>query len=96
MIKHIVTWNIKEENKEENMKEMKRRLEDLKGKIEEIVDIEVGININKSEAKKDIVLLSEFKSLKDLDIYQNHPLHLEVGKFVKEIAIDRNVVDYEV
>lgn len=96
MIKHIVTWNIKEENKEENMKEMKRRLEDLKGKIEEIVDIEVGININKSDAKKDIVLLSEFKSLKDLDIYQNHPLHLEVGKFVKEIAIDRNVVDYEV
>lgn len=96
MIKHIVTWNIKEENKEENMKEMKRMLESLKGKIEEIVDIEVGININKSDAKKDIVLISEFKSLKDLDIYQNHPLHLEVGKFVKEIAIDRNVVDYEV
>ncbi|WP_194190891.1 Dabb family protein [Clostridium chrysemydis] len=96
MIKHIVTWNIKEENKEENMKEMKRMLESLKGKIEEIVDIEVGININKSDAKKDIVLFSEFKSLKDLDIYQNHPLHLEVGKFVKEIAIDRNVVDYEV
>lgn len=96
MIKHIVMWNIKEENKEENMKEMKKRLEDLNGKIEEIVNIEVGINNNTSDSKMDIVLFSEFKTLEDLNTYQKHPLHLEVGKFVKEIVTDRKVVDYEV
>ena len=95
MIKHIVMWNLKEENKLENAKKLKASLEDLKEEINEIKEIEVGININNSDASMDVVLYSVFNTLEDLDIYQNHPKHLKVKEFVKNISIDRNVVDFE-
>ena len=60
MIKHIVMWKLKDEaegnSKDENAKIIKNSLEDLKGKINEIVDIEVGIDVNKSEQAYDVVL----------------------------------------
>ena len=34
MVRHIVMWNLKEENKEANAAEIKRALENLNGKIE--------------------------------------------------------------
>ena len=50
MIKHIVMWKLKDEaegnSKDENAKIIKNSLEDLKGKINEIVDIEVVIDVN--------------------------------------------------
>ncbi|MEJ6950798.1 Dabb family protein [Natronospora cellulosivora (SeqCode)] len=96
MIKHIVMWKLAEENKKENLDKMKKVLEDLKDKIEEIVEIEAGIDINGSEAAYDITLYSSFKSEEDLDTYQKHPDHLKAAEFVKKVAIDRAVVDYEV
>ena len=60
MIKHIVMWKLKDEaegnSKAENAKIIKNSLEDLKGKINEIVNIEVGIDVNKSEQAYDVVL----------------------------------------
>lgn len=96
MIKHIVMWNLKEENRMKNAKKLKVLLEDLKKDIKEINEIEVGINLNNSNASMDVILYSVFNNLDDLDIYQNHPKHLKVKKFVKEIATDRKVVDYEI
>ena len=50
MIKHIVTWKLKEEaegnTKVENAKKIKEILEALDGKIETLKAIEVGINFN--------------------------------------------------
>ena len=60
MIKHIVMWKLKDEaegnSKAENAKIIKNSLEYLKGKINEIVNIEVGIDVNKSEQAYDVVL----------------------------------------
>ncbi|MDQ0149727.1 Dabb family protein [Eubacterium multiforme] len=95
MIKHIVMWNLKEENKLENAKKLKASLEGLKEEINEIKEIEVGININNSDASMDVILYSVFNTLEDLDIYQNHPKHLKVKEFVKNISTDRKVVDFE-
>ncbi|WP_297439556.1 Dabb family protein, partial [uncultured Clostridium sp.] len=80
MIKHIVMWTVKEENRIENMQKMKRDLEALKSEIKEIVEIEVGIDINRSQAAYDLVLYSTFKSLEDLNAYQVHPKHQAVAK----------------
>ena len=99
MIIHIVNWklkdNIEEIEKINNAKLVKEKLEALKGKITELVKIEVGINFNESEAAFDLVLYSEFKTKKDLDSYQNHPEHLKVAAFVKSVVEKRVVVDYE-
>ena len=54
MVKHIVMWKLKEEaegkTKKENAEIIKSSLESLKNKISEIVEIEVGINWNDSDA----------------------------------------------
>ena len=100
MIKHIVMWKLKDEaegnSKEENAKIIKNSIEDLKEKINEIVDIEVGIDVNKSDQAYDVVLYSTFNSLEDLDSYQKNPDHVKASSFVKKVASSRVVVDYEV
>ena len=87
-------WKIKEENKKESAMKIKTDLEDLKGKIAEIVDIEVGIDIDAIEKNYDVILVSTFKSEEDLNAYQVHPMHVEAAKFVKSVAISRVAVDY--
>jgi phenylalanyl-tRNA synthetase alpha subunit len=93
-------WKLKESaegnNKLENAKIIKDKLEALRDRIEEIISIEVGIDINKSEQAYDVVLYSEFANMEDLNIYQNHPEHLEAGKFIGKVKTERVVVDYEI
>ncbi len=100
MIKHIVMWRLKGfangASKEENAQKLTSYLESLKGKINEIKHIEVGININDSDAASDVVLYSEFDSIYDLEFYQKHPEHQKIVGFVNEVRSKRSVVDYEV
>jgi len=100
MIKHIVIFKLKDQaegcTKEENAVKIKSILDSLPGKIEQIRDYEVGIDINKSERAFDIALYSSFDSLEDLQIYAKHPAHLEVVDFIMKVRIEGKVVDYEV
>jgi len=100
MVKHIVMWRLKDfangASKEENARKLKIYLESLRDKISEIKYIEVGINVNSSEAASDVVLYSEFDSLDTLDAYQKHPEHIKIAGFVNEVRSERRVVDYEV
>ncbi len=99
MIKHIVFWKLKEEahgnNKETNARIIKEKLEDLKGKIEGLINIEVGIDFL-GNGNYDVALYSEVESREALQAYQNHPLHQAVLPFVREAVTDRKAVDYEV
>ncbi|WP_300347857.1 Dabb family protein [Clostridium sp.] len=99
MIKHIVMWKLQDEvqgkTKAENAKIIKESLEGLKDKVETLIDIEVGINLNKSEQAYDVVLYSTFNSLEGLEKYQKHPEHLKVATFVRSVVKSRVVVDYE-
>ena len=60
MVRHIVMWNLREENKEQNAAEIKRALEDLNGKIEGLIRLEVNRGYN--EKGFDLCLYSEFES----------------------------------
>lgn len=100
MIKHIVFWRLKDNargrSKTDNSRELKTVLEGLKDKIGAINKIEVGININNSDAAYDVALYSEFDSREDLETYQKHPEHVKVVGLVNEIREARAVVDYEI
>lgn len=100
MIKHIVMWKLKgfAEGKEkaENAKIIKEKLEGLKGVVEQIKFIEVGIDLNKSAQAYDVVLYSEFESMETLDEYQNDPEHLKAAEFIGKVRMERVVVDYEI
>ena len=100
MIKHVVMWRLRDQAdgaaRADNARTMKRRLEALKEPIHEIKHLEVGLNMKDSERAADVVLLAEFESREDLVIYSNHPAHQAVVAFIREIASETRVVDYEV
>ncbi|MFR9165921.1 MAG: Dabb family protein [Dysgonomonas sp.] len=99
MVKHIVLWKLKEEahgnDKASNAKQIKKKLENLRGKINGLISIEVGIDFF-GEGNYDVSLFVEVLSRDTLNAYQNHPLHQAVLPFIKEAASDRVAVDYEI
>jgi hypothetical protein len=99
LLKHIVMWEFKDKalgkNKIENILKAKKMIEGLKGVIPDIVDLELGINKEGSTGSYDLVLYSVFKDISGLDSYQNHPEHLEIVGFMKEVINKRACVDYE-
>lgn len=99
MIKHIVMWKIKEShegmNKDELMDKIKQDLEGLKSAIPEIKTMEIGRNSNELPTSFDIALYSEFESQEDLDTYKEHPEHVKVAQFIRQVTTDAVVVDYE-
>lgn len=92
-------WKLKEEahgnNKAANAGQIKEKLEDLKGKIDGLIDIEVGIDFL-GGTNFDVVLYSELRDKESLDFYQNHPLHQALLPFIREAVTARQAVDYEI
>ena len=97
MIKHIVMWKMADiEDKNQRAADIKTQLELLKDKIDVLIDIQVGINFNESDAASDVVLVSTFASKEDLETYQEHPAHKAVGAdYVRPYVKERRVADYE-
>ena len=98
MIKHIVMWSLKEEyngqTKNTIANELKTRLLDLENKIPQLKSIAVGINEIHFDRNHDVVLITEFNSFDDLAIYANHPDHLKLVEFVKQISTARAAIDF--
>lgn len=99
MVKHVVCWKLKSEvngkSKLQNALEAKERLESLREVIDEIRYIHVGINApGTPEGNWDLILESEFTTLRDLEAYAVHPEHLKVVEFIKQITEARICVDY--
>ena len=91
MIKHIVLFKVNDKSQIEKAKEL---ILGLKKDIPEIIDIEVFSDIGYDKSANDFGLITTLKDKNDLDIYAKHPKHLEVIKFIKTIAIQRNAIDY--
>jgi len=93
MVKHIVTWKLKDKAAAPVLKE---RLEALNGRIPGLLHLEVGIDFLESEQSADLVLVAELESHEALDAYQQHTEHQAVVPRVKAAAVSRTVVDYEI
>jgi len=96
MIKHIVLFKFKNEDKKNFMKQAKQELENLVDKIDELKGMEIGINLLADDTMPDLSLTSTFENQEGLKIYATHPEHLKVVDLIKPMAIGRWVVDYEV
>ena len=93
MVKHIVMWTLHDKK---DALEVKNTLEALKDKVPSILEIEVGIDFNQSEASADVVLYSTFENSAGLEAYQAHPDHQAVLPMMKRVTSSRKVVDYEI
>jgi len=93
MIKHIVFFKL-EDNSETNKEAIKARIMGMKGKIDLLKHIEVGVNFSPEERAFDLALVTDFETKEDLQAYAIHPLHVEVVTFLKSINTVTKVVDY--
>ncbi|MCD6355585.1 MAG: Dabb family protein [Prolixibacteraceae bacterium] len=97
MINHVVLFKLKEypvEEKKKIIAELKASLEALKEKIDEVKYLEVGVNFELEAKSYDMVLITHFNNLEELNHYRIHPEHIKVVKQIGEITSARAAVDY--
>lgn len=95
MLKHIVMFKMKaEEDAQQKAHELKEKLDALPGLIEEIKAFEIGLNFSDSPSAYDAVLISAFDNEEALNRYRQHPGHVKVLEFIKEVVASTAVVDY--
>ncbi|MCW3490951.1 Dabb family protein [Dethiobacter alkaliphilus] len=95
MLKHIVLFKLKEDD-EKNRTHVKNVLLEMKGKIPELTDFEVGLDVVGADYSFDVAFVARFPSRQELEGYREHPLHKEVSRYVKSLSEDYVKVDYEI
>ena len=93
MVRHIVFMKFPDFSVAQTAKE---KLLSMKEHIEELVDIEVGIDFSRSERSFDLALVTTFKTKEDLEKYRIHPYHQEIVAWLKANDTETKVVDYEI
>ena len=94
MITHIVLFKLKDESAE-SIEKARNTLMDMKGRIPGLKDIEVGIDITNSDRSYDLALITKFDSVKDLDAYQTHPIHVKVAEYIVSVRASTVTVDFK-
>lgn len=84
MIVNNLLLKLKERNKETIIK-AKDELLSLKGKIEVLRDLQVEVNIRHGGSSYDLMLITKFDSMDDLEAYLIHPVHVEVSKYIGSV-----------
>ena len=98
MFKHIVMWKVNENDsgrtKVDNAEAVKSSLERLPSLIPQIESYEVGINLQDGDRSFDVVLISEFSSQKNFEIYRSNPEHVKVVETIRELTLKARFVDF--
>ncbi|MCX9025918.1 MAG: Dabb family protein [Candidatus Methanoperedens sp.] len=94
MITHIVFFKLKDRS-QRSVEKARDVLLGLKGRIQQLRHLEVGIDVLHSERSYDIALVTKFDSLEELEAYQKHPVHVEVAKYMTSVRESAVAVDYE-
>ena len=94
MITHIVFFKLKDHSSR-SVGKARDVLLGMRGKIPQLRHLEVGVDILHSQRSYDIVLITKFDSLEELQAYQAHPVHVEVAKYMTSVRESAGAVDYE-
>jgi len=96
MIRHIVCFKLKDAS-EENVKKAAQVLSSMRGNVEQIIDMEVGVDFLHSERSYDIFLSVTVEDAEAFEAYQAHPYHCNVVKTHMHAVRSASVaVDFEV
>jgi hypothetical protein len=104
MFIHIVLWRLKAQadgrSKAENARLIKERIEEVANMLDGLQRLQVGLGGDRGSAggddHADVGLYMEFASRADFDTYYQHPAHQALVGFIREVRLDRRVIDYEV
>ncbi len=93
MIKHIVFTRF--ENPNEHAPAAAELLNALVGTIPEIVTLETGRDVTRSERSYDLALIVTFRSREDLATYDHHPAHEAARAYIRAHRTATASVDFE-
>ncbi len=93
MVTHIVLFKLEEP--EVHAPIICNLLQGLKNRIPEIIDMQTGVDFLHSERSYDMALIVRFKSREDLAVYDRHPDHQEVRKYIHAHRLSSKTVDFE-
>lgn len=99
MLRHLVMWKLKDfaegNQKKDNARLLKEKLEALRDVIPGVMDIEVGINAGTSEyANFDVILDISFDNYDEMVRYQLHSEHRKMAEWIGKVIEARSSVDY--
>src|SRR6188768_4558430 len=99
MVKHIVLWRFRKElsaaERRDAFARIKAGFEALPGKIPGLLKIEIGLDYGQGPDASDLVLYSEFDSPASVTGYEVHAEHAALVPLVRDVRIERRVVDFE-
>ena len=81
MFTHIVLFKVKEPTKE-NLEFLEKTLLSMNGQIKELKQLEVGIDVVRSDRSFDIGIITRFDSMEDYLAYDVNEFHVENVKKV--------------
>ena len=93
MVKHVVMYKLKEPT-EQNAIALQQKFLSMKGKIDVLKDIQSGVDVLRSDRSFDVVLICQFDSLEDMEVYKTHEVHLPVMAYVKSVVECSKSVDF--
>jgi len=88
MFTHIVLFKVKEPSKE-NLEFMEKTLLSMNGNIKELKELEVGIDVIRSNRSYDVAIITRFDSKEDYLAYDVNEFHVEkvkkvIGPYIEE------------
>lgn len=93
MITHIVLFQLQEP--EVHAPIICKLLQGLKDKIPQICTLQTGVDFMRSERSYDMALIVTFRNREDLEIYDKHPDHAQVRKYIHAHRLASKTVDFE-
>lgn len=93
MFTHIVFYKLTDAS-QSSIEKARDVLLGMKGKIDLIKHIEVGIDVLHSERSYHLTLFTKFESLEDFKLYKSHAIHKEVSSYMHSVMETSSSVDY--
>ncbi len=93
MVRHIVFFRF--EDPAVNIPIVRDSLYALVDKIPEIVSMQIGADFMHSQRSSDMVLIVDFNSREDLEIYDKHPDHQQARVYIHAHRTESRTVDFE-
>ena len=99
MFTHIVMWRLQDSaggrSRADNARLIKERFEEVANMLDGLHHMEVGVNVIPGDDAADVVLKAAFESRAAFEAYYVHPAHVALAAFIKDVRVDRRVIDYE-
>lgn len=94
MFHHVVFFKVKDRSRA-NAEQVRDALESMRGKIELLRHLEIGIDDLRTERSWDLALITRFDSRADMEAYLVHPVHKAAVAAMGDARESTCVVDWE-